>query len=193
MEGLAMANTLEFSELQGFALLRGKIGWICHAIRWLVVLWSLWLLYLNLIPLESPAEAAVEWNKYWGLKEGSITVGEVFINRGFALASWLASALVALAVWRLTGGYLQGDILSAEAARKVRLVGVWGLVAIVVDIAIRAPMLAVLSTEIPGRIPFLDWFSTHDVFYTVIALFMLSLGHIQGTAAAISDEHRQIV
>jgi hypothetical protein len=194
-----MTTTLDIeeqpAERHNISVLRQKIGWICQLIRWLTVIWLLWWLYLLLTPLISvgPQQSATEWNTYWGLPPNSITVAEVYVNRCFALLSWATSAFVGYAIWQLMSGYLAGDILSAAAARRIRVVGLWGLAAVAIDIVIRPFMFGLMSTEILNKIAFMDWFSTHDLFYTVIALFVLSLGHIQGTAAAISDEHKQFV
>jgi hypothetical protein len=190
-----MTTTVELPERPSVSILRQKIGWICQLIRWLIVIWLLWWLYLILTQLISvgPQQSAVEWNTYWGLPPGSITVTEVYMNRAIALLSWATSAVVGYAIWQLMSGYLAGDILSSAAARRIRLVGLWGLAAIAIDIIIRPVMLGILSSDILGKVAFMDWFTTHDVFYTVIALFVLSLGHIQGTAATISDEHRQFI
>jgi hypothetical protein len=189
------AEPTTLPESRSVSLLRQKIGWLCHLIRWLIVAWLAWSLYNIMSPLifAGPAAAAVEWGKYWSLADGSITVGEVLINRGLALVSWAAAVVMGVAVWKLMSGYLTGDILSANAAGRLRQVGLTGLVAAAVDIIVRPLMLGVMSSDILKQIPLMDWVEPRDLLYFVIALFVLSLGHIQGTAAIISDEHKQFV
>jgi hypothetical protein len=195
-----MGNTLEQHELPipeqaSISSLRRKIGWLCELIRWLIVVWLAWQLYLNLSPLivTGAAASAAEWTKYWGLAEGAISPKSVYFNRGFSLTAWLAAAIMGVAVWRLMSGYLEGDIMSARASDKLRLVGLTALVSATTDIVVRPFMLGVLSNDIIKMIPLKDWVEPRDMLYFLIAMFVLSLGHIQKTAAVISDEHKQFV
>jgi hypothetical protein len=188
-----MSSTLQSTERPSVLVLREKIGWLCQTIRWLIIAWLLWQLYYNLAPLMVPGQTAVEWNTYWGLAAGTITVTKVFINRAIVLVSWASAVILGFAVWKLMSSYLTGDILSARAARRLRLVGTTGLVSALIDIIVRPLVLGVLSTDIFKQIRFIDWFEPRDLLYILITLFLLALAYIQGTAAAISDEHQQFV
>jgi hypothetical protein len=188
-----MGSVLQSAGQPSIPLLREKIGWLCQLIRRLIVAWLIWQLYSNLLPLISPAQSAGDWNRYWGLPPETVTVTKVVINRAIVFVSLGAAAVLGMAVWKLMSGYLAGDILSAEAARRLRLVGLTGLASAVIDIIVRPLMLGVLSSDILKQVRFIDWFEPRDLLYVLIALFVLALAYIQGTAAEISDEHRQFV
>jgi hypothetical protein len=185
----------QLAERPDVSLLRQKITWLCQLIRWMMTAFVLWALYANLQPLiiNGASKSAIEWNAYWGLALGTVTETKVYMNRAIFLVSWAAAALLGWAIWKLMSGYLAGEILSAEAAQRLRLVGIIGFASAVIDIVVRPIALGVLSMDIVKQTPLLDWVEPRDLLYFCIALFVLSLGHIQGTAARINDEHRQIV
>lgn len=188
-----MSITLEVLEKPNVAILRQKIGWLCHLIRGLVIVWIVWQFYINFRPLMSPSVTAWEWNSYWGLALFTVTIKKVLLNRAIVFISWIAAAFLGWAVWRLMDAYLRGDILSPVAATQLRLVGITGLVAAITDIGVRPLLVGVLSTENFKHYQFMDWFEPRDLLYILIGLFILALSYIQGTAAAINDEHRQFV
>jgi hypothetical protein len=190
-----MSSTLNVTEKTNISALRLKIGWLCNLIRWLMVGYTVWILYLVLEPVlvVGAAKSAAYWARMWEIPESSISVREVYYNRAFALLSWASLAVLCHAVWKLMGAYLSGEIFSATAANSFRWVGLTGLASALVDIAIRPPMLGIMSREIFKQSRFYDWVSPVDLMYILIALFVLALGHIQITAVAISDEHKQFV
>lgn len=190
-----MTTTLEIADRPQVSLLRTRIGWLCQLIRWLTTIWVLWTLYLNLKPIVivGAGQSAVEWNTYWGLAEGTVTAAKVYMNRAIFFVSWASAALLGWAVWKLMTGYLNGEILSAEAARRLRLVGLIGFASAAIDVIARPLAVGALSPEILDKIHLLEWIEPRDLLYFMISLFVLSLGHIQGTAALISDEHKQFV
>jgi hypothetical protein len=184
---------------------RDKIGWLCQLIRWLIVGWIAWNFYLNFEPLLKPAITAAQWNAHWGfdlkcrgnaicdMVEPVITVSDVYANRAVLFVTWAAAAILAMAVWQLMSHYLVGEILTVKAARALRMVGITGMIAALADVAVRPPMVAVLSTDIFRYYKWSDWVGPYDLLYVMIALITIALAHIQGTAAAISDEHQQFV
>jgi hypothetical protein len=190
-----MTIAFELPERLSVSLLRRKIGWVCQLIRWLVVVWLAWQFYVNFEEFFriGASQIAIDWGRNWGLKDGSITAGGVWLNHAILLVNWTVAASMGVAVWRLMRGYLAGDILSVEAARRMRLVGLTGLAAAAAEVILRPFMLGALSMDIVRMIPAQNWVDPRDMLYFVIALFVLSLSHIQGTAAVISDEHKQFV
>lgn len=190
-----MTIAFELPERPSVSVLRLKIGWLCNLIRWMVVVWLAWQFYVNFEQFlwNGPSRTAVEWGKNWGLKDGSITLAGIWLNHAIVLVNWTVAASMGVAVWRLMRSYLAGDILSVEAARRLRLVGLTGLAAAAAEVVLRPFMLGALSIDIVRMIPMQNWVDPRDLLYFVIALFVLSLGHIQGTAAVISDEHKQFV
>jgi hypothetical protein len=176
--------------------LRQTIGWLCQLIRYLIVGYLIWIIYLVLEPITviGVETTAAQWTTYWGLpKETPIQPQTVYYNRAIALISTGALWFLVRAVWNLMTGYLAGDIFSAAAARRLKRVGTTGVIAALVDVAIRPFMLGVMSTDIYAKATFYDWVGPVDLMYLLIALFILSLGHIHGTAAAISEEYQQFV
>jgi hypothetical protein len=190
-----LQNSLPTVDRPNMPRLRKTIGWLCELIRYLILGYLLWIIYIVLEPVViSSAEAtAAEWTAYWGLEKGTIQPYSVYVNRSIALISTAALALLVHAVWDLMKGYLAGDIFSTAAARRLMRVGTTGVIAAATDIAIRPFMLGVMSTDIFAKATFYDWFGPVDLFYLLIALFVVSLGHIHGTAAAISEEYKQFV
>lgn len=188
-----MNTTIQKTSRPSFDLLRQKIGWLCEMIRWLIVAYLIWTLYRNLAPLMAPTLTAAEWNTYWGLPPDTVTVTKVFINRAIVMITFSAAAVMGFAVWKLMGAYLAGQIFSIEAAGRLKWVGTTALVAALVDIAVRPFMLGTLSSEILKKVGWLDWIDPTDLLYVLIALFVFALGHIQGTAAEINNEHQQFV
>jgi hypothetical protein len=190
-----MNTALDIDHRPNLSVLRQKIGWLCHLIRWLLVLYAAWVLYLNLEPvlIYGAQNSAKQWALFWELPEGSVTIGEVYANRAIVLISWASVAWLTYAVWRLMGCYLDGDIFSAQAAEHLRHVGVVGFISALIDVSIRPFLFGVLSTDIFQKMPIMGWVEPRDIMYVSIALFIVSLGHIQRTAATISDENRQFV
>jgi Protein of unknown function (DUF2975) len=173
--------------------LQGKIGWLCQSIRWLIVVWLVWNFYTVYGGLLSPEATAKEWNAYWGLAEGTVTTTKVFLNRAIVTLTYGSTVIVGYAVWQLMSGYLSSDIFSPAAARRLRFVGLAGIFSALIDVAVRPFLVGVLSVENYSKVAWYDWASPQDLLYLLIALFILALAYIQGTAAAINDENKQFV
>lgn len=188
-----MNPSVETSCKPDVSVLRERIGWLCQLIRWLIVAWLVWNFYNVYGGLLNPEATAKEWNTYWGLAEGTVTTSKVYLNRVIVTLTYGSTVVLGYAVWQLMSGYLAGDIFSPQAARRLRWVGLTGIFSALIDVAVRPFLVGVLSTDNFKKVAWLDWVSPQDLLYVLIALFILALGYIQGTAAAISDEHQQFV
>lgn len=174
--------------------LRRRIGWICHIVRWASVFYAGWVLWLI--------------GRYWS--DGDL-VRRVYAFRtnlpltepelwqrmiGLALQSldWLLVALAIYAVWRMMGEYLNGRIFDKSAAFWMRRIGVFGLLAIAVDILLRPLLSGIMSLHMPEGARFIAMeVNPNDLLNTLFLLAIVALAHIFTSAADLADDHASIV
>ncbi len=109
------------------------------------------------------------------------------------LADWGVSAFLVAMLWRLTRGYLAGEIFTAEAAFRLRAVAFAGFAATIADIVARPAQYALLSTDLLGKVPLYGWLHPQDLLYAIISGFLLGLAVIFRTAAEIAEDNAHIV
>lgn len=190
-ESLFIAPTpLQDAEI---ASLRARVGWLCHLARFAAVAWAFWAV-LVFLRTRLPAEeyitqvaaavdidlALISHDGYWM----AFALG--LVDHGFVVA-------FAVAVWRLMGGYLRGDIFSAAAADRLRAVALFGFAAIAASIFLGIVSAALLTTAIFAKAPLWSWVGPTHLFYAVCCAFFLALSAIFKAAAEIADEYAQIV
>lgn len=111
-----------------------------------------------------------------------------------SLVIWLVLVAACLSGWRLFSIYLAGRIFTPDAARQLRLLALFGLVAALVDIATR-PLVSLILTAhkaAGGHIVSL-YLRSEDISTVLLLATLLALAHVQKTAADIADEHSQFV
>ncbi len=173
--------------------LRGKISWICQAVRWLAVVWLAWILTLILLPLTDLAGLVGKINKSPELAAAPITVENLMASRSVNLLVWAVATLIGIALWRLMSGYLQGDIFSEEAATRLRRVGQAALLTTIVNVALRPLTLWFMSPTLFQSADIRAYFVPDDLLYVLISALILSLASVYAAAAEINAENKQFV
>ena len=177
-----------------FARLRRKIGWICHSLRFAIVTFAAWVLYLVLAlwldsdrlhealnPLiHTNLSALAPWQRWTGL---SIDLG-----------LWATAAIACYYGWRLCSTYLEGRIFSVEAARWMQRAASWGIITQIMSIALRPLYTLVLTAHLPQAQQQVHLvLQPNDLLTLLLLLGLLALAHIQRTGAEIAAENAQII
>jgi hypothetical protein len=177
-----------------FARLRHKIGWICHSLRFAIVAFAAWVLYLVLALwfdtdrldealnhlIHTNLSAVAPWQRWTGL---SIDLG-----------LWATASIACYCGWRLCSTYLEGRIFSVEAARWMQRAASWGIITEIMSIALRPLFTLVMTAHLPQAQRQVHLvLQPNDLLTLVLLLGILALAHIQRTGAEIAAEHAQII
>jgi hypothetical protein len=180
-------------QLAQTAALREKIGWICHLVRAFAFLWASWELILTLWVWLHRSERLAKAEAWTGVDPASVSDAGYWSAAAVEVAGWGFVAAVALAIWRLMGGYLQGEIFTVGAAGRLRSVALTGFATATAAVIINAVSLALLSPAILAKAPLHIWFGPINLLYFLMCGFLLALSAIFKTAAEIADEYAQFV
>ena len=177
-----------------FARLRHKIGWICHSLRFAIVAFAAWVLYLVLALwldsdrlhealshlIRTNLSALAPWQRWTGL---SIDLG-----------LWATASIACYCGWRLCSTYLEGQIFSVEAARWMQRAASWGIITQIMSIALRPLYMLVLTAHLPQAQRQVHLvLQPNDLLTLLLLLGLLALAHIQRTGAEIAAENAQII
>lgn len=174
-------------------LLRERLGFLCHAIRWVGVAWIAWALISIVMLCGDPASAAATYGRLFQRDLSGLPQTDHLAALAVLMIDWGIAAAVVFFVFRLFGHYLNGQIFTGEAVDAMRCVGVAGVAAVAADVLSR-PLLGVLLTRHLGDgQPFHIWTEPNDLLHLLMALFILALAHVFKTGVEIADENRQIV
>ncbi len=176
-----------------FDALRNRIAVACHAIRLAAVVWIVWTLGLVVYVYSDRAGFVAKLAGYYALDPSSFAAGRYWAAFAVVLADWGVSAFLVAMLWRLTRGYLAGEIFTAEAAFRLRAVAFAGFAATIADIVARPAQYALLSTDLLGKVPLYGWLHPQDLLYAIISGFLLGLAVIFRTAAEIAEDNAHIV
>lgn len=185
------------------AVLRTRIGWLCHLIRIAAVLWAGWLLANNLwgwrqLGPDTAPKIAEGLGHLLNADLSGLSNAQVVSVYAEGIGLWAFNAAIAFCIWRLFGTYLQGRIFTIDAAIWLRRLGMTGFAAVLAEIVGRRLSLLILTSHAhvpaitllwsgpPPLIPF-------DALRAVFCLLVVMLGQIFKTAAAMADDHAQIV
>ena len=174
--------------------LRRKIGWICQAIRGLLVFNAVFSLYglFHAYWLRKPEELggiAVTQIDFSGASDGQWNA-----VLALSLALWLVIVFMSYAIFCVFTLYLEGRVFTVEAAVWLRRAGLLGFATIAADFLWRTAVVYILAAHLPETVPHKHMFvGTADVFHVALALILFALGQVQKTAAEIADDHAQIV
>lgn len=174
--------------------LRKRIGWICHVVRWASVFYALWVFWLI---GRFWSDADFVRRVYAFRTKLPLTEPELWQRAiGFLLTAfdWLFVVAAIYAVWRLMGEYLEGRIFNATAALWLRRIGFFGLIALVIDIALRPVLSGIMSLHLPAGARFIALdFTPNDLLNTLFLLAFVALAHIFKSAAELAEDHASIV
>lgn len=176
------------------AALRAKIALVCHAVRWLTLVYLLvvaWGLYDH---WSDAARVQRFFLAFYKLDISGAAAWQWRAAQALAALDWLVLAILCWNVWRLFGRYLAGEIFTAGSAGLLQRIGILGLVTVAVDFVLRPVtvwlMGAHLADQGAARHAFVR---TEDLLYVVISLVFVALGVIYRSAAEIADENAQII
>ncbi|TLG79280.1 DUF2975 domain-containing protein [Methylocystis sp. B8] len=173
--------------------LRGRIGWLCQALRFALVVYCLWILFTIVRFWNDEAQII---SRFASLKvdvEG-MSVYQRLAAFGLSFAIWALLVVACYAGWRLFSGYLEGRIFTPDASGWLRSLALMGLSAALVDIAARPVMSLILTAhKAAGAHMVSVYLRPEDLSTLMLLATLLALAHVQKTAADIADEHSQIV
>ena len=175
------------------AALRNRIAGACHAIRVASIAWAVWTLAMIVYVYADRDALAARLSREYSIEPTSFSPAGYWAAFAVVLVDWSVTVLLVLAVWRLTRGYLGGEFFAADAARRLRAVGLVGFLVIGVDIGARPLQYMLLSPDLPGRLPLYAWLQPQDLLYAIICGFLLALAVIFGSAAEIAEDNAQFV
>jgi DUF2975 family protein len=183
-----------FTAAQDPANLRGRIAWICHALRIAAVVWIGWGTAILLYVWSDRAQVTEGWGRLFSLDLSGISDARYAAAFAVALVDLAVAAVVAACLWRLAGTYLAGRVFTVDAALWLRRTGISGFAAIAVDIVARLAVASILTGQfapVPTR-GFI-YLMPQDVLHLIFAAFVFALAYIFKAAAELADDHAQIV
>ncbi len=173
--------------------LRGKISWICHAVRWMAIVWLSWILILICLPFADLQGTLDKINKSPIFAEAQVTVQNLVASRAVNLFVWAIAVSIGVAAWKLMTGYLQGDIFSEHAANRLKRVGQAALFTTIANAVARPLSLSLFSPKLFHDQPFSGLLVPDDLLYLLISALILSLASVYAAAAEINAENKQFV
>jgi len=193
MTDATLHGTADLTDNPQLAILRAKIGWICHAIRVATAVWLTWILVRLIINWWD--RASLEQNLFRYLDTDISGLSQFRYTLAFALTllAWLCAAALGYYLWRLFGGYLEGRIFTVDAALRMRAAAIVGFVATFADVVHRPLYYLTLMGHLPGKVGLAAYIQPNDLLHLLLACFILALATIFKTAAEIADDHSQIV
>jgi hypothetical protein len=176
--------------------LRRKIGWLCHAVRYAALGYALWLLYALVAYWTNVEKIGKGYGRLLDRDLSGMAGWQPALALGVHLVIWSVAAFACFSAWRLFTGFLAGRIFTADAARQLRRVALFGAVSVLLDIATRPLISVILTLHFPAgqqmRVVSL-FFRPEDLVLLLLLFALLALAHVQKTAAEIAGEHAQFV
>ena len=174
--------------------LRQKIGWLCQLVRFTALAYAGWVLY-QIVTLWLDRAMVIRHYGNWYRADLSL-LSDWQRLAGFLvhLGIWLLVAAACCAVWKLFSGYLNGRIFTPDAAMQLRLLGIFGLSAEILDLATRPLISTLLTLHLPAgsRIVAITT-NPNDLLNILFLIGFLALAHIYKSAADIAEDNEQIV
>lgn len=176
------------------ATLRARIGWLCHALRLAAAAYCLWMLVTIASFWSDEALVVARFGNPLQVDVSGVSGAQRLAAFGVSFVIWLLLASASYSAWRLFSAYLAGRIFSSDATTWLRRLALFGLVAVLVDIAARPVVSLILTAhKAAGQHIVSVFFRPEDLSTVLLLATLLALAHIQKTAADIADEHAQFV
>lgn len=174
--------------------LRRKIGWICRALQFLVVGYTLWILWLTYAYWGDRAFVEKHCLDRFGLDISAASEGQFALSLFVHFIVWALLAAMCFCLWRVLALYLEGRVFTVDSALWLRRAGLLGIVTTLADFASRSVVLCVLAAHLPSTADKHHGFITSDdPLHLMLALIVVAFAHIQKAGAEIADENAQIV
>src|SRR5262245_46279559 len=145
---MSEAAQIEVPSLAARASLRGRIGWICHALRIAAVVWIGWAVVESLVPWTDKAKILESYGHWFSADFTGVSDARYAAAVVAVLLSLAAGVPVVICIWRLAGTYLAGRVFTVEAALWLRRAGVAGVAAIVVSVLMRAVIASIIAGQL---------------------------------------------
>ena len=156
------------------ARLSPEMRFACQVVRWVAIAFAAWML-IGLIAywLSDPLLIAMHWQQAPGKRVYPPSAESRWICFGLQGAVWLLIALAARCAWRAAQACLQDDAFTPRAARALRGVAVFGMMAQLADMFVRPLVHLVLARDFdsPGP-PMSIYYGPFDAVM-IAALFAL--------------------
>lgn len=172
-----------------------RMEWLASAIAattGLVLLYGLWLLLFD--PQEIGRIAAAQFADQRQAIPFTLSSATLLLL-AFAFAAQAAIFLWALlALRRAFAAMAEGEVVSAAAARLMRLAGVGFLVNSAAMVVWRPLTSLILSIDMPAGQRFLTiGFGTPELMALLVSGVLIAFGHLIAVAAAVDDENRRFI
>ncbi len=183
-------------EARSEGALRKRVGWLCHLIRAVSVLWAGWMLFVILRNWSDLPRLTRLLEQGGEIDLSGAATRQYVAAFAFNVAAWLPDAAVSYCLWRLFGGYLNGRIFTPDAALWMLRLGLCGLAAIGIAIMGRAAIWLTMASHLDQpfavlrRVPLVI---PNDLLQVLFCLFVIAIAYVFRTAAAIADDHARIV
>ncbi|MEQ1718141.1 MAG: DUF2975 domain-containing protein [Hyphomicrobium sp.] len=176
------------------SLLRRRVGWLCHLIRFTALVWIAWGLVRVVLHWNDFAAVSAAYGRMLKLDLSGLPVSHYTAAYALVLLDWAGAALVVVFVWRLFGHYLAGNIFSLDAVTVMRRLGFASVASVGLDILVRPAIAALFTMHLESAHHVLKgWADPNDLLHLLMGLFVLALAHIFKTGVEIADDHRQII
>src|SRR5262249_51563161 len=187
-------NDPRFAAASGQPDLRGRIGWICHALRIAAVLWIVWNLAFVIYYWSEKTQILENYGRLFSADLGDVSAARYAAAFAAVMISLAVAAVVVVCIWRLFGTYLAGRIFTVDAALCLRRTGLAGMSAVIVDVLIRVVVASILVGRfVPISPRGYYYLLPQDLLHTIFAVFVFALAYIFKAAAEMADDQAQIV
>jgi len=174
--------------------LRGRIGWICHALRIAAVLWITWNLAFVVYYWSDKAQILENYGRFFSADLGDVSAARYAAAFSAVMVSLAFGAVVVVCIWRLAGTYLAGRIFTVDAALWLRRTGLAGISAVIVSVLVRFVIASILVGQfVPISPRGFYYLLPQDLLHAIFAVFVFALAHIFKAAAEIAEDQAQIV
>jgi hypothetical protein len=175
------------------ALLRRRIGWLCHALRVAAVLWVLWIVAMVVAVWSNKAGVIDGYTLFLGETLGKISDARYAAAFAIAILDCGFAALVAFCISKLATTYLSGHVFTPDAAVWLRRIGLAGVIAVAGDVIARIAVVAIFAGRLVIATPHGFILLPQDLLHLILGVFVLALAHIFKVATEIADDHAKIV
>jgi hypothetical protein len=188
------AHDLAALPASSLAPLRRQIGRLCQLIRFAAMVYALWVVW-NVITLWSDKD---QINFHYGrwLRVDLSGIQSWQQLAGFALHGVICAFVIAAchAAWKLFSGYLDGRIFTLDAGIWLRRIGLFGLVAELLDILTRPLTILTVTAHLPPGQRHIGFaLNQNDLAFLLLLGALLALAHIFTKAAEIAVDNEGIV
>lgn len=178
----------------GLDALTRRIGGLCRTLRIAVIAYGLSAFWAAAAFWSDEQRVASHFLNALSVDVSGASASQRLGASCVSLMVWLLLVAACYSGWRLFSTYLEGRIFTPDAARWLRLLALFGLIAALVDIATRPIMSLILTAhKAAGQHIVSLYLRPEDVSTVLLLATLLALAHIQKTAADIADEHSQFV